>query len=156
MANTANDSDLKKPFPDQDEDGNGKGPKKNTSRRLIRVLFLAIAGVFFLVGVLGAFLPVLPATPFLLIASYFLARSSPRLQAALFRSRLFGPILKDWQVQGGVRKDVKIRAIIVVAAAVSLTVVLAEFSFLPTLGVLLLAAVGIAVILRLPTAKRRK
>lgn len=74
-----------------------------------RLTYLAIAGVFFAVGVLGALLPVLPATPFLLLASYFLSKSSPRLNRALLRSRLFGPILRDWQQLGGIRRSVRVK-----------------------------------------------
>ena len=81
-------------------------------------------------------------------------RSSPRLNAALLRSRLFGPILTDWQVHGGVRLDVKVKAIVVVAIAVVLTVFLSGYSLLPTLTVILLAAIGIKVILRLPSASQ--
>ena len=119
-----------------------------------KLVFLSFAGVFFALGVLGAFLPVLPATPFLLLTSYFLVRSSPRLNAALLRSRLFGPILIDWQVHGGVRPDVKVKAIVVVTIAVMLTIFLSGYSLLPTLTVILLAGVGITVILRLPSARQ--
>ena len=84
------------------------------------------AAAFFAVGVLGVFLPVLPATPFLLLTSYFLVRSSPRLNAALLRSRFFGPILKDWQVHGGVRRDVKIQAIVIVVIAVAASITVAD------------------------------
>jgi hypothetical protein len=118
------------------------------------LVFLSVAGVFFGLGVLGAILPVLPATPFLLLTSYFLVRSSPRLNAALLRSRFFGPILIDWQVHGGVRQDVKAKSIVVVVIAVALTILLSSFSWRATLIVMLLAAVGIVVILRLPTARQ--
>ncbi len=120
-----------------------------------KLVLLSFAGVFFGLGVLGAFLPGLPATPFLLLTSYFLVRSSPRLNAALLRSRLFGRILIDWQVHGGVRPDVKVKAIVAVVIAVMLTIFLSGYSLLPTLTVILLAAIGITVILRLPSARQR-
>ncbi len=117
-----------------------------------RVVFLVCAGVFFVLGSLGALLPILPATPFLLLTSYFLLRSSPRLNTALLRSRLFGPILIDWQQHGGVRYDVKLKAICIVAIAVGVTIYLTNFAPIPTVAVLLGAAIGIIVVLRLPTA----
>ncbi len=117
-----------------------------------KLAFLAIAGFFFLLGLMGVLLPGLPATPFLLLTSYFLGRSSPRLNASLLRSRLFGPILTDWQVHGGVRRDVKIKAIVFVAMAVGVTVHLSSYSLMPTLIVILFAAVGITVIAKLPRA----
>ena len=120
-----------------------------------RGVCLLTAGVFFVLGVLGALLPILPTTPFLLLTSYFLVRSSPRLNAALLRSRFFGPILQDWQVHGGVRRDVKLKAITVVVIAVLLTVLLTGRSLVPAITATLLAAVGVIVILRLPTADER-
>ena len=71
----------------------------------------------------------------------------------LLRSRFFGPILVDWQVHGGVRPDVKLKAILVVSIAVALTIYLANYSLTPTLIVIALAAIGISVILFLPNAR---
>jgi uncharacterized membrane protein YbaN (DUF454 family) len=129
-------------------------PSKPVSRGLTRIVLLSLAGALFVIGVLGVFLPVLPTTPFLLLSSYLLVRSSPRLNAALLRSRLFGPILTDWQVHGGVRQHIKFKAICVVVMAVALTVYLSGYATLPSVTVALLAAVGIIVIIRLPTAQR--
>jgi uncharacterized membrane protein YbaN (DUF454 family) len=87
---------------------------------------MALAGLFFVLGALGAVLPVLPTTPFLLLTSYFLARSSPRLNRWLLASRFFGPILRDWQQLGGVRPDVKVKAVMIVLLAVSLSLWLTD------------------------------
>ena len=118
----------------------------------IRVAYFMLAGVFFVAGVLGALLPVLPATPFLLLASYFLSKSSPRLNRALLRSRLFGPILRDWQELGGIRRSVRIKAIVAVVLAVAVTLFVSELSAAAMLAVVILALVGIVVVLRLPSA----
>ncbi len=119
-----------------------------------KLLFLMLAGLFFALGALGAVLPVLPATPFLLLTSYFLVRCSPRLNQRLLRSPLLGPILTDWQVHGGVRIDVKVQAIVMVVLVVGLTIFFTGGSLLAIGIIALLAAFGIVVIMRLPTAKR--
>ncbi len=128
-----------------------KGPQRVVSRGR-KVVCLGLAGIFFVISGLGVLLPGLPATPFLLLTSYFLVRSSPRLNAALLRSRLFGPILVDWQVHGGVRRHVKFKSIVAVILAVALTIYLSGASRGPTVAVASLAAVGVIVILRLPAA----
>jgi uncharacterized membrane protein YbaN (DUF454 family) len=115
-----------------------------------RIVFMILAGLFFVLGALGAVLPVLPTTPFLLLTSYFLARSSPRLNSWLLASRFFGPILKDWQQLGGVRPDVKVKAIMIVLVAVSLSLWLTDLPSMFRWIVATIALIGIGVILRLP------
>jgi uncharacterized membrane protein YbaN (DUF454 family) len=117
-----------------------------------RIVFITLAGLFFVLGALGAVLPVLPTTPFLLLASYFLTRTSPRLNRLLLRSRFFGPILRDWQQQGGVRTDVKAQAIVLVLLAVSLSSWLTDLPSAYRWAIGAVALIGIGVILRLPTA----
>lgn len=119
-----------------------------------RAVFMAFAGLFFILGALGAILPVLPTTPFLLLTSYFLSRSSPRLNRWLLSSRFFGPILRDWQQLGGVRPDVKVKAIMIVLLAVSLSLWLTDLSSTLRWIVAATALIGIGVILRLPAARK--
>lgn len=128
-------------------------PTMGVARGLRKLLYLFLAALFFAVGIAGVLLPGLPATPFLLLTSYFLLRSSPRLNAMLLRSRLVGPILHDWQVNGGVRRDIKLKAIGCVVVAVAMTQWLAVESTMSRLIVGGLALVGIIVIALLPSAR---
>ena len=118
-----------------------------------RSIYLGISAIFFVLGALGVMLPGLPATPFLLLTSYFLVRSSPRLNEKLLHSRIFGPVLVDWQVHGGVRPHVKIKAIVLVVLMLAVTIYLSGSSLLPKLLIALLAIVGMVVIVRLPQPK---
>ena len=62
-----------------------------------RVLFILLALVSLALAVVGALLPGLPSTVFVLIAAWAASRSSPRLHAWLYRSKLFGPGLRNWR-----------------------------------------------------------
>lgn len=62
-------------------------------------------------GVLGVFLPVLPTTPFMLLAAACFARSSPRFHAWLLNHRLFGPLIREWQEHRSIPKRTKYYAI---------------------------------------------
>ena len=118
-----------------------------------KIVLLTTAGIFFVLGVLGALLPGLPATPFLLLTSYLLIRTSPRLNARLRQSRLFGPILTDWEDHGGVQRHVKVKAVLVVLCSVAFALYLGPP--IPWLRYLVigLALIGLLVILRLPVPK---
>ena len=117
-----------------------------------KLFYLLLAALFFVLAAVGILIPGLPTTPFLLLTSYFLVRSSPRLNARLLRSRLFGTIMIDWQVHGGIRRDLKVKAVSGVILVVLLTIYLSDSTW-QSVTVGLLASVGIAVILRLPVAK---
>ena len=153
------DSNIKLYRPPSATDATGMGGYQTSSQThlatgLKKFALFSLGAAFLLIGGLGAILPGLPATPFLLLASFFFVRSSPRLNAWLLRSRFFGPILVDWQVHGGVRADVRVKAIVVVIFAVALTIYVSGFSLLPALILISLAAIGVVVILSLPAARR--
>lgn len=65
--------------------------------RAVRVLFLLLGLCCVGLGLLGALLPVLPTTPFMILALACFARSSPRFHDWLFNHPLFGPPLQKWQ-----------------------------------------------------------
>lgn len=62
-------------------------------------------------GVIGVLLPVMPTTPFMLLAAFFFARSSKRLEAMLLAHSVFGPIIMDWRRNGAVAPRIKLIAV---------------------------------------------
>ncbi len=76
-----------------------------------RWLMLGIGWFAVGLGVLGAFLPLLPTTPFLLVAAWAFGRSSKRLRLWLYESRLFGPLLQNWQKHGAIPSWAKAMAV---------------------------------------------
>jgi len=61
-------------------------------------MLLKFIGCLFVgLAILGAALPVLPTTPFLLVAASCFAKSSPRLHKKLLSNKIFGPMITDWQ-----------------------------------------------------------
>ncbi|WP_225029522.1 YbaN family protein [Xinfangfangia pollutisoli] len=82
----------------------------------MRTFWMALGLTFLAVGLLGAVLPVLPTTPFLLVAAACFARSSPRLHRWLLDHPLFGPPIRDWEESGAIRPRAKALAVTMMAA----------------------------------------
>ena len=80
-----------------------------------RIVGLAATGC----GFVGAFLPLVPTTPFLLLATFAFARSSPRLHQWLITHRAFGPLIRNWQRHGAIDRRSKVLAILVMMATLA-------------------------------------
>lgn len=81
-----------------------------------RKLFFAGGVVAAGLGVAGIALPLLPTTPFLLLAAYLFARSSPAHYDRLLGHRVLGPYLRDWVERRGLRRTAKARALLLLWA----------------------------------------
>ena len=77
----------------------------------MRQLYLVLGVGFVGLGFIGIFLPVLPTTPFLILAAACFARSSPRLERWLLEHRHFGPSLRAWREQGAIPWRAKLLAL---------------------------------------------
>ena len=83
-------------------------------------------GVLFTgIATLGAFLPVLPTTPFLILAMAAFARSSPALQKKLLDAPIFGAYLRQWNEDRSIPREAKWKAygLIIVTFGLSIRVI---------------------------------
>jgi uncharacterized protein len=75
--------------------------------RLIRSLYLIAGFAAIILAVAGVILPILPTTPFLLLAAACFARSSKRFHDRLLANRIAGPIIREWIEHRSIRRQVK-------------------------------------------------
>lgn len=113
--------------------------------RLGRALLVGAGSGCVALGVAGAFLPLLPTTPFLLLAAACFARSSPRLHARLLSDARFGPLLRDWQMHRAIPRRAKRLAIPLVLATFGASIV----ALAQPAAQAALAACGIALVIYL-------
>lgn len=85
-------------------------PPKLSTNRLGRTLWLTLAAVSLALGIIGIVLPLLPTTPFILLAAFAAARGSERLHAWMRHHPQFGPMLRDWERDGAVSRRAKLFA----------------------------------------------
>ncbi|SLN69400.1 YbaN family protein [Oceanibacterium hippocampi] len=119
-----------------------------------RRLYLLLGFVCVALGIAGVVLPVLPTTPFMLLALWAFARSSERLHDWLYHHPRFGPPLRRWRDHGVIPLRAKLTAIATMAASL---VGLVVFSAAPPWAIAsaaALMAVGATVILSRPSRVR--
>ena len=85
-------------------------------------LFIFLGWFFVVLGVIGVVLPILPTTPFLILALAFFARSSPRFHQMLLNNRWVGTSLKQWEEKKSVSRQTKRNASILVFISFSLSI----------------------------------
>ncbi len=97
----------------------------NGTRRqfTLRAIYMAAGSVCVALGVAGIAIPIVPTTPFLLLAAFFYARSSHRLHFWLLHHPLWGRYLQDYLDGKGIPLRVKISAITMLWVAILSTVV---------------------------------
>jgi len=88
--------------------------KPATSNLAANFVLTSLGLMFVALGALGLILPILPTTPFLLVAAACFANSSPRFHNWLLNLRVFGPLIRNWQETRSIPKKAKLLAIITI------------------------------------------
>lgn len=107
--------------------------------------FLTILGFLCLgLAVLGVILPVMPTTCFVLMAAACFAKSSPRFYNWLLASRVFGPMINQWQTTRSMPKRAKIMAITTILFSGTISIYVLDSAMIQALvAAILLIPIGI-------------
>lgn len=95
-----------------------------------RLLYLCLGFASVALGAAGIVLPLLPTVPFMLLAAFFFARSSPRLEAWIVGHPRFGPHIRAWRERGAIAPAGKRAALAAFAFSAVLGLVLLPFPWL--------------------------
>ncbi|WP_154224517.1 YbaN family protein [Marinicella rhabdoformis] len=79
--------------------------------KIKKPFWLLLGFISVVLAVVGVILPLLPTTPFLLLAAFCFSQSSTKAHQWLINHRLFGPLINDWQQHGKIRRKVKVVAL---------------------------------------------
>jgi len=113
-----------------------------------RMLWNACGLIFVGIGIVGAFVPLLPTVVFMLVAAFCFARGSPRLHDWLLNHRQFGPPIRDWRENGAIRRPAKRMAMAAIALSFVLSLGLGAKVWVLGLQALALGAVSVFILTR--------
>jgi uncharacterized membrane protein YbaN (DUF454 family) len=114
-----------------------------------KYIFIALGSLSVALGVIGIFIPVLPTTPFLLLAVFFYLRSSKKLYEWLLQHRVFGTYIYNYITYKAVLKSTKIFAEIFLWSGLIISMILVNSWHIRAL----LLIVGVAVSMHILTLK---
>lgn len=128
---------------------------KKSKRRLVRAFLLVGGTVCLVLGSVGIFLPILPTTPFLLLAAACYLRSSDRMHEWLLSNRWFGDYIKNYQEGRGIPMKTKMVAITILWVTILFSAFFALDGILIAQIALFAIALGVSAhLIRLPTLKK--
>jgi uncharacterized membrane protein YbaN (DUF454 family) len=84
----------------------------------MRIVFLLIGFTSLFLGIVGIFLPLLPTTPFILLAAACFAKASPRFHDWIVNHPTWGPMISNWKNQGAIAPRAKISASVMISLSI--------------------------------------
>lgn len=88
----------------------------------MKILLILIGSIALVLAILGLFLPLLPTTPFLLLASACYLRGSERMHHWLLNNRVFGEYLRNFEEGKGIPRKAKITALVLLWSSLSFSI----------------------------------
>jgi uncharacterized protein len=84
---------------------------------LSRYFYLSLGWISVALGAVGIILPIMPTTPFLLVAVWAFSKSSPEMAAKIRNHPHLGPYVRHWQDHGVIPPQAKVLALMMMGAA---------------------------------------
>jgi uncharacterized membrane protein YbaN (DUF454 family) len=93
--------------------------KKEVENPLLRFVFVSAGWCALGIGAIGVVVPLLPTTPFILLAALLFSKGSPKLHRWLQNTRLAGQIIRDWEAFGVIRMRAKVLSTVMMTTLIS-------------------------------------
>jgi uncharacterized membrane protein YbaN (DUF454 family) len=113
-----------------------------------RIALILIGFVSLALGALGVFLPLLPTTPFVLVAAIAFAKSSDRLHQWLVDHDIFGPLIADWREHGAISRRTKVISVLSMIAILVISTLLSVPTHVIVIQAIVLSCSAIFILTR--------
>jgi len=130
--------------------------KNKISNRLVKLLLIVAGSFFLIIGIIGIFIPILPTTPFLVLAAACYAKSSERFYKWLINNKWFGSYIKNYREKKGISLKHKLYTI----SLLWVTILISAFVIINNLWIrvslIIIAVLVTTHILTIKTYKEKK
>ena len=127
---------------------------RETNNPIAKILWIILGSFFVVIGAIGAVIPGLPTTLFLILAAACYIRSSQKLYDWLITNKTFGPYLKDYREGKGMPRNAKILAVSMIVLFVGYAIIFALEGLMLKVFVGLFGMIGIFyIILKVPSSE---
>ncbi len=113
-----------------------------------RLAWLTIGFFSLALGGAGVLLPLLPTTPFVLVAAFAFAKSSNRLHRWLIEHNVFGPLIENWRRDGAISRPTKIVSVLSMVAILIVSLLLSVPTHVIVIQAVVLGACAVFVLTR--------
>ena len=96
----------------------------------LRLAMMVSGWISLILGIIGIFLPLLPTTPFVLLAACCFSKSSPRLHSWLINQPRLGPMIQNWEQQGSISQNAKVTSTVLMIGMFGVSFLLFNLSFI--------------------------
>lgn len=117
---------------------------------LVRWVLITVGWLCVISGMIGVVLPGWPTTPFIILATFFFARSSPRFYNWVMNHRVFGPLIRDWRDGKGMTARAKTIAVTTIVITISISITVIPITWVRVLLAVIMVTLC-TYLLRLPT-----
>jgi len=116
--------------------------------RALRFILFSVGALSLILGFIGAFLPVLPTTPFVLLSAWCFVKSSPKAHQWIYRQPMIGTALKNWEENHAISRRSKILALSLIAVSAVVIGLKVQIIWVKIPVLLILTAVSIFIVTR--------
>ncbi len=119
-----------------------------TRSAFTRSLWMLAGWLSLILGLIGIVVPLLPTTPFILLAAYCFQKGSDRLHRWLIEHPRFGPLIADWRQRGAIPRKAKRNAIIALVAVLAISWLVGVGPYVIAIQAVILTIVAIFILTR--------
>ena len=124
---------------------------------MFRIILMMLGFLSLFLSFLGIFLPILPTTPFVILAAACFAKSSTKVHQWIHRNKYFGTTVKSWEETRTMSLKAKRISISMLNLSILMSIIFAGRHNIYILAILVLTAIGVTgFILHIPTAEEKK